>query len=166
VCERLNDAVGLRGTRPRGAVAHGLVRACGRLEVMDVLRPEGRMVPQHPTETPAPDRRDPGLAHRVRVPKKVKGWLHEPLRYHWRRRRAIYCGLSRVPLAERVTRERCLHATRGDMHEEAHAVGLWNELERKRHSYMPSERLSRQPARGESELAVERPFAGDARRAE
>jgi len=39
---------------------------------MDVLRPDGRMVPQHPTETTAPDRRDPGWAHRVRVPKKEK----------------------------------------------------------------------------------------------
>ena len=74
------------------------------------------MVPQHPTETPAPDRRDPGLAHSVRVPKKVKGWLHEPLHSHWCRFRcAVDCGLSRVSLAERVTRERCLHATIGDV---------------------------------------------------
>ena len=45
---------------------------CGPLEVMEVLRPEGRMVPQHPTETTAPERRDPGVAHRVRVPTKEK----------------------------------------------------------------------------------------------
>ena len=31
------------------------------------------------------------------------------------------------------------------------------------HSHMPSERPSRQPSRGESDLAVERRFGGDAR---
>ena len=43
---------------------------------MDVLRPDGRMVPQHPTETTAPDRRDPGLAHSVRVPKGKGGCMN------------------------------------------------------------------------------------------
>jgi hypothetical protein len=72
----------------------GFCERVGVLSVMDVLRPDGRMVHQHPTETTAPDRRDPDLAHSVRVPKKGKGWLHEPLRYHWCRRRcAIYSGL-------------------------------------------------------------------------
>jgi hypothetical protein len=34
------------------------------------------------------------MAHCVRAPKKVEGWLHEPLRYHWCCRRcAVYYGL-------------------------------------------------------------------------
>ena len=84
---------------------------------MDVLRPDGRMVPQHPTETTAPDRRDSGVAHSVRVP-TGKGGLHGHLHYHWCRRRcAVYCGLSRVTLEDRVTREIGFYVTPGDVHE-------------------------------------------------
>ena len=62
--------------------------------------------------------RDSGLAHSVRVPKKGKGGLHGHLHYHWCRRRcAVYCGLSRVPLEDRVTREIGLYATPGDVRE-------------------------------------------------
>jgi hypothetical protein len=39
---------------------------------MEVLRPKGRLVPQHPTETTAPDRRDPGVAHACAFPTKEK----------------------------------------------------------------------------------------------
>jgi hypothetical protein len=84
---------------------------------MDLLRPNCRILPQKPPWTTEPDRLDPGWAHSLCVP-KVQGGLHEPLHYHWCRCCcAVYCGLSRVPLEERVTREICVYATTGDVHE-------------------------------------------------
>jgi len=84
---------------------------------MDLLRPDCRILPQKPPWTTEPDRLDPGWTHSLCVP-KVQGGLHEPLHYHWCRCCcAVYCGLSRVPLEERVTREICVYATTGDVHE-------------------------------------------------
>jgi hypothetical protein len=43
---------------------------------MDVLRPDGRMVPQQPTSTTAPDRRDPVLAHACAFSQDKEGCMN------------------------------------------------------------------------------------------
>ena len=73
------------------------------------------MLPHKPKLTTEPDRLDPACSAWLRVPIGKGGCK---CCYHWCRRRcAVYCGLSRVTLEDRVTREIGFYVTPGDVHE-------------------------------------------------